>query len=65
LTGEENKRVYARYIALLNAQDFDALPEVVDPERYREAGAVAVLGGVTAALFALRRRTRVGSTGRG
>jgi predicted ester cyclase len=168
LTGEENKRVYVRYIDLLNAQDFDALPEVVDPERYREicvgftpgwvnlreavaslervsgipdlnariddlvtegdkvyarltvtgtntgrffgapptgrsyevsmfdyarikdgrivervqqsdtlsqlrqmysgaakkAGAVAVLGGVTAALFALRRRTRVRSTGR-
>ena len=36
MTGEENKRVYARYIELLNAQDFDALPEVVDPERYRE-----------------------------
>jgi predicted ester cyclase len=30
-----------------------------------KAGAVAFLGGVTAALFALRRRTRVGSTGRG
>lgn len=28
--------MYARYIALLNAQDFAALPEVVDPERYRE-----------------------------
>ena len=36
MTGEENKRVYARYIELLNAQDFDALPEVVDPERYKE-----------------------------
>ena len=36
VTGEENKRVYARYIELLNAQDFDALDEVVDPERYRE-----------------------------
>ncbi len=32
----ENKRVYARYIEILNTQDFDALPEVVDPERYRE-----------------------------
>ena len=36
MTGEENKRVYTRYIELLNAQDFGALPEVVDPERYRE-----------------------------
>ena len=36
VTGEENKRVYERYIGLLNAQDFAALPEVVDPERYRE-----------------------------
>ena len=33
---EEDKRVYTRYIELLNDQDFDALPEVVDPERYRE-----------------------------
>ena len=33
---EENKRVYQRYIELLNAQDFDSLPGVVDPERYRE-----------------------------
>lgn len=32
----ENKRVYTRYIEILNTQDFDALPEVVDPERYRE-----------------------------
>ena len=36
MTSEQNKRVYARYIELLNAQDFAALPEVVDPERYRE-----------------------------
>ncbi len=36
MTGEENKRVYERYIKLLNAQDFAALPEVVDPDRYRE-----------------------------
>ena len=36
MTSEQNKRVYARYIQLLNAQDFAALPEVVDPERYRE-----------------------------
>ena len=36
MTNEENKRVYARYIELLNAQDFAALPEVVDPQRYRE-----------------------------
>lgn len=33
---EENKQVYTRYIEILNAQDFGALPEVVDPERYRE-----------------------------
>ena len=36
MTGEENKRVYERYIELLNAQDFGALDEVVDPGRYRE-----------------------------
>jgi predicted ester cyclase len=36
VTGEDNKRVYERYIGLLNAQDFAALPEVVDPDRYRE-----------------------------
>lgn len=36
VTGEENKRVYERYIELLNAQDFGALGEVVDPGRYRE-----------------------------
>lgn len=33
---EGNKRVYERYIELLNAQDFGALPEVVHPQRYRE-----------------------------
>ena len=33
---EQNKRVYRRYIELLNAQDFDSLPEVVDPDRYKE-----------------------------
>jgi predicted ester cyclase len=36
MTSEENKRVYARCIELLNAQDFGALDEVVDPARYRE-----------------------------
>lgn len=36
MANQKNKRVYARYIELLNAQDFDALSEVVDPERYRE-----------------------------
>ncbi len=37
MANEENKRVYARYIELLNAQDFASLlPKVVDPERYRE-----------------------------
>ena len=35
-TAEENKRVYSRYIELLNAQEFEALSEVVDPERYKE-----------------------------
>ena len=33
---EQNKRVYRRYIELLNAQDFGSLSEVVDPDRYRE-----------------------------
>jgi len=36
MSGEENKRNYARYIEILNAHDFDALPEVVDPGRYKE-----------------------------
>lgn len=36
MMNDENKRIYARYIELLNAQDYDSLPEVVDPERYRE-----------------------------
>ncbi len=36
MTNEENKRIYARYIELLNAQEYGSLPEVVDPERYRE-----------------------------
>ena len=36
MTKEENKRVYERYIGLLNAQDFGGLEEVVDPDRYRE-----------------------------
>lgn len=36
MAGEENKRVYRRYIELLNAQDFGALDEVVNPEKYRE-----------------------------
>ncbi len=33
---EHNKRVYGRFVELLNAQDFDSLDEVVDLERYRE-----------------------------
>ena len=33
---EENKRIYRRYIELLNAQKLDSLSEVVDPEKYRE-----------------------------
>lgn len=36
MMGEENKRVYERYIELSNAQDFASLPEVVNPGRYRE-----------------------------
>ncbi|MGI8910316.1 MAG: ester cyclase [Rubrobacteraceae bacterium] len=35
-SAERNKHVYRRFVELLNAQDFDALPEVVDPARYRE-----------------------------
>ena len=33
---DQNKRVYRRFIELLNAQDFDSLSEVADPEAYRE-----------------------------
>ena len=33
---QENKRIYRRYIEILNAQDFGALPEVTDTERYQE-----------------------------
>ena len=36
MTSEENKLVYARFVEILNARDFAALPEVVAPERYRE-----------------------------
>lgn len=36
MSAEDNKLVYERYIALLNAQKLDDLSEVVDPERYRE-----------------------------
>lgn len=31
-----HKRTYSRFIDLLNAQNFEALPEVVDPTKYRE-----------------------------
>jgi hypothetical protein len=31
MSAEDNKRTYARYIEILNAQYFYALPEVVDP----------------------------------
>ena len=31
-----NKHVYRRFIELLNEQNFDALPEVVDVEKYHE-----------------------------
>lgn len=33
---EENKKIYRRYIEILNAQDFNALPEVTDMDKYRE-----------------------------
>ena len=33
---KDNKQVYARYIELLNAQEYGSLEEVVDPGRYRE-----------------------------
>ena len=33
---QENKRIYRRYIEILNTQDFGALPEVTDTERYKE-----------------------------
>ena len=36
MMAEDNKRIYRRYIELLNAQEYEALSEVVDPERYRE-----------------------------
>lgn len=36
MTGDENKRIYTRYIELLNAQEYHSLHEVVDPERYSE-----------------------------
>lgn len=36
MTNDERKQSYTRFIEVLNAQQFDALPEVVDPERYRE-----------------------------
>lgn len=36
MANEDNKRVYARYVEILNTQDFDSLGEVVDPVRYKE-----------------------------
>lgn len=33
---DRNKRAYRRFIELVNTQDFGSLPEVVDPEAYRE-----------------------------
>lgn len=33
---EQNKAIYRKYIDLLNAQNLDALPEVVDTAAYRE-----------------------------
>ena len=36
MTNDDRKQSYTRFIELLNAQQFDALPEVVDPDRYQE-----------------------------
>lgn len=33
---EENKKIYRRYIEILNAQDFNALPEVTNAKKYKE-----------------------------
>ena len=33
---EHNKQVYRRFVDILNDQDFDALPEVVNPDTYHE-----------------------------
>lgn len=33
---ERNRSTYARFITILNAREFDRLPEVVHPDRYRE-----------------------------
>jgi predicted ester cyclase len=54
---EWNKRVYRRYIELLCAQDFDSLPEVVDPDRYKEicVGFTAGWVNLTDAITSLKR----------
>ncbi|HEY0127734.1 MAG TPA: hypothetical protein VGB40_01080, partial [Rubrobacteraceae bacterium] len=54
---ERNKRVYRRYIELLNAQDFDSLPEVVDPDVYKEicVGFTAGWVNLTDAITSLKR----------
>lgn len=36
MANDDGRRTYERFIELLNAQNCDALPEVVDPVRYRE-----------------------------
>ncbi len=36
VSNEDNKRVYARYVEILNDQEFGSLDEVVDPDRYKE-----------------------------
>ncbi len=33
---EDNKKLYRRYIEILNSQNFNALPEVTDTEKYKE-----------------------------
>lgn len=33
---EENKKIYRRYIEILNAQDFNALPEFTNAKKYKE-----------------------------
>ncbi|MGH8929318.1 MAG: ester cyclase [Egibacteraceae bacterium] len=54
---ERNKATYRRFVELLNTQNFNALPEVVDPDRYRE-DCIGFTGGwvdLTDATSSLRR----------
>lgn len=36
MANDDDRRTYERFIELLNEQDYEALPEVVDAARYRE-----------------------------